>query len=85
MAHVKGSGSVIQHAQGKRKARHLGLKKSGGEKVSAGHIIIRQKGANYKAGKNVGIGKDYTIFSLVEGVVAFSKRLGKVVVNVVTQ
>ena len=40
MAHVKGSGSVIQHAQGKRKARHLGLKKSGGEKVSAGHIII---------------------------------------------
>ncbi len=85
MAHVKGSGSVIQHAQGKRRGRHLGLKKAGGETVIAGNILIRQKGANYKPGKNVGMGKDYTLHALVEGVVSFSRRLGKVVVNVVNQ
>lgn len=85
MAHVKGSGSVNQHAQGKRKPRNLGLKKFGGEKVIAGNILIRQKGANYKAGKNVGMGKDYTLFSLVDGVVTFGKRLGKTVVAVVNK
>lgn len=85
MAHVKGSGSVNQHSQGARKGRRHGLKKFGGEKVLAGHIIVRQKGAKYKPGKNVNLGRDYTISSLIAGVVQFSKRLGKTVVNVVTE
>jgi large subunit ribosomal protein L27 len=85
MAHVKGSGSVNQHAQGSRRGRRHGLKKFGGEKVNPGHIIVRQKGAKYKAGKNVNMGRDYTISSLIEGVVLFSKKLGKTVVNVITQ
>jgi large subunit ribosomal protein L27 len=82
MAHVKSGGSVNQHKQGKRHGKRLGLKKFGGEKVIAGHIIVRQKGALYKPGKNVGLGRDYTIFSLIEGAVQFTKRLGKTVVNV---
>ena len=83
MAHVKGSGSVNQHAQGHRDGRRHGLKKFGGEKVIAGNIIVRQKGAKYKPGKNVNLGRDYTISSLIVGVVSFSKRLGRTVVNVV--
>ena len=82
MAHVKSGGSVRQHSQGKRHGKRLGLKKFGGEKVIAGNIIIRQRGAKYKAGKNVGMGRDHTIFALVDGVVAFSKRFGKTVTHV---
>jgi large subunit ribosomal protein L27 len=82
MAHVKGSGSVNQHAQGHRDGRRHGLKKFGGEKVIAGNIIVRQKGAKYKAGKNVNMGRDYTISSLIVGIVAYSKKFGKTVVNV---
>ncbi|MGD9129069.1 MAG: 50S ribosomal protein L27 [Candidatus Woesebacteria bacterium] len=82
MAHVKGSGSVKQHAQGKRHGKRLGVKKYAGEKVKAGNIILRQKGAVYKLGKGVGMGKDHTIFAMIEGVVNFGKRFGKTVVNV---
>lgn len=83
MSKVKASGKVAQHAQGKRHGKRLGVKKFGGEKVVAGNIILRQRGAKYKAGKGVGIGKDHTIFALVDGVVKFSKRFGKTVANVV--
>lgn len=83
MAHVKGSGSVKQHKQGKRHGKRLGVKKFGGEKVIIGNIILRQRGAKYKAGKGVGMGKDHTIFAMIDGVVKFSKRFGKTVVNVV--
>lgn len=85
MSHVKASGSVAQHAQGKRHGKRLGLKKSGGQAVNPGHIILRQRGAKYKAGKNVGMGKDHTIFSLVTGTVNFGKRWGRTVVNVISQ
>lgn len=85
MSHVKASGSVAQHAQGKRHGKRLGLKKSGGQAVNPGHIILRQRGAKYKAGKNVGMGKDHTIFSLITGTVNFGKRWGKTVVNVISQ
>ncbi len=85
MSHVKASGSVRQHKQGKRKGKSLGLKKFGGEAVHTGMIIVRQRGAKYKAGKNVGMGKDHTIFSMATGVVAFGKRFGKTVVNVLNQ
>lgn len=85
MAHVKGSGSVTQHAQGKRHGRRFGLKKSGGQAVKVGQIIVRQKGAKYKSGKGTKMGRDYTIFSMIDGVVDFGKRLGKTVVRVATK
>ncbi len=82
MSHVKASGKVPQHAQGKRKGRRLGVKKYGGQVVIPGNIIVRQRGAKYKSGKGVGMGKDHTIFAMIEGVVEFGKRFGKTVVNV---
>lgn len=85
MSHVKASGSVRQHKQGKRKGPNLGLKKSGGQAVLPGQIIVRQRGERYKPGKFVGIGRDHTIFSLIEGTVAFGKRFGRTVVNVIAQ
>ena len=85
MSKVKASGKVNQHKQGKRHGKRLGVKKFGGEAVIPGNIILRQRGARYKAGKGVGMGKDHTIFSMMEGVVAFGKRFGRTVVNVVTK
>jgi large subunit ribosomal protein L27 len=84
MAHVKGSGSVSQQAQGKRHGKRLGLKKSGGQSVKIGQIILRQRGAKYKAGKGVGMGSDHTIFAMIDGKVQFGKRFGRTIVNVVT-
>ncbi|MDA1079335.1 MAG: 50S ribosomal protein L27 [bacterium] len=83
MSHVKASGAVAQHKQGKRHGKRLGVKKFGGEVVQVGSIIIRQRGATYKAGKNVGLGRDYTIFALKDGVVSFGKQHSSTVVNVV--
>ncbi|NCN45108.1 MAG: 50S ribosomal protein L27 [Candidatus Pacebacteria bacterium CG10_big_fil_rev_8_21_14_0_10_36_11] len=83
MAHVKGSGSVTQHAQGKRHGKRFGVKKSGGSVAKVGQVIIRQKGAKYKAGQGAKMGKDYTIFSMIDGVVTFGKRFGKTLVKVV--
>nr|ARO91222.1 50S ribosomal protein L27 [Rhodochaete parvula]ASK39694.1 ribosomal protein L27 [Rhodochaete parvula] len=69
MAHKKGSGST-RNGRDSRSQR-LGVKKYGGQKVSAGNILIRQRGAKVKPGLNVGIGKDYTLFSLIDGKVKF--------------
>ncbi|MGH7884227.1 MAG: 50S ribosomal protein L27 [Thermodesulfobacteriota bacterium] len=55
--------------------RRLGVKKFGGEAVRAGNIIIRQRGTKVHPGQNVGLGKDYTIFALTDGVVRFDKFL----------
>lgn len=85
MSHVKASGSVAQHAQGKRHGKRLGLKKSGGAAVKPGVIILRQRGEKYKAGKNAGIGRDHTIFSLVAGTVNFGRRFGKTIVNIIAE
>lgn len=82
MSKVKASGSVNQHAQGKRHGKRLGVKKFGGESIKAGQIILRQRGTKFKPGKNVGLGRDHTIFSLVEGFVKFSIAHGRTVVNV---
>ena len=81
MSHVKAGGSVRQHHQ--RKGKRLGIKKFAGEKVATGNIILRQRGAKYKAGKGVGMGNDQTIFAMLSGVVKFTKKWGKSVVNVV--
>lgn len=84
MSKVKASGKVAQQSQKRRHGKRLGVKKFGGEVVIPGNIILRQRGAKFKAGAGVGMGKDHTIFSMMEGVVKFSKRFGRTVVNVVT-
>ena len=74
MAHKKAGGSS---RNGRDSAgRRLGVKKYGGEEVISGNIIIRQRGTKYHPGENVGIGKDHTIFAVVEGKVEFSRRRG---------
>ena len=71
MAHKKGEGSVKngRDSQSKR----LGVKIFGGQPVISGNIIIRQRGTEYHAGTNVGVGKDFTLFALTDGVVQFRK------------
>lgn len=71
MAHKKAGGSSRngRDSEGKR----LGVKKFGGESVRAGNIIMRQRGTKVHAGENVGLGKDHTLFALIDGVVTFSK------------
>ena len=71
MAHKKAGGSSRNGRDSE--GRRLGVKKSGGQAVNAGNIIIRQRGTKYGAGKNVGVGKDHTIFALMDGAVLFSK------------
>ena len=82
MAHKKAGGSSRNGRDSE--GRRLGVKKFGGEKVLAGNIIIRQRGTKWGAGKNVGVGKDHTVFALMEGTVMFTKgRGGKAIANVV--
>ena len=72
MAHKKGQGSVKngRDSQSKR----LGVKKFGGEAVIGGNIILRQRGTKWVPGRNVGLGRDHTIFALVDGKVLFDKE-----------
>jgi large subunit ribosomal protein L27 len=72
MAHKKGQGSIKNGRDSK--AQFRGVKKSGGQAVVAGNIIIRQLGSQVKAGPNVGLGRDYTLFALCDGTVRFYKR-----------
>lgn len=69
MAHKKGSGSTKNGRDSN--AKRLGVKKYGGENVNTGSIIIRQRGSKFKVGNNVKMGKDHTIFSLINGKVKF--------------
>jgi len=71
MAHKKSGGSSRNGRDSE--GRRLGLKKSGGQAVIPGNIIIRQRGTKYHPGENVGMGKDHTIFAVAEGIVEFSK------------
>lgn len=75
MSHVKAGGATRQASP--RPGKRRGLKKFGGETVKVGQIIIRQVGTRTRAGKNVGIGRDYTLFALKDGIVTFFTRLGK--------
>ncbi len=72
MAHKKGAGSSRNGRESESK--RLGVKKYGGEVVKAGNILVRQRGTKHHPGENVGIGKDHTLFALVDGVVNFRKR-----------
>ncbi|MBP7282512.1 MAG: 50S ribosomal protein L27 [Leptospiraceae bacterium] len=69
MAHKKGGGSS---KNGRDSAsQRLGLKRSGGQWVKAGNILMRQRGTTFRAGTNVGVGRDHTLFALVDGIVTF--------------
>jgi len=72
VAHKKGQGSSRNGRDSN--AQYRGLKASGGQKVRAGSIIVRQCGTPFKPGKNVGIGRDNTLFALIEGTVTFQGR-----------
>lgn len=81
MAHKKGQGSVRNGRDSRSK--RLGVKQFGGQTVVAGNIIIRQRGSKFVAGKNVGTGRDWTLFALTDGKVAFDK--GSKRVNVIAE
>jgi len=71
MAHKKGEGSVKNNRDSQSK--RLGVKIFGGQPAISGNIIVRQRGTVYHPGKNVGVGKDYTLFALTDGLVEFRK------------
>ena len=71
MAHKKGQGSSSNGRDSNPKM--LGVKRFGGEVVKPGNIIVRQRGTKFKPGANVGMGKDYTIYSLIDGRVCFER------------
>ena len=72
MAHKKGAGSTKNGRDSN--AKRLGVKKFGGETVTAGNILVRQRGMKFKPGTNVGCGKDFTLFALTDGVVKFDYK-----------
>ncbi|MCC7426219.1 MAG: 50S ribosomal protein L27 [Alphaproteobacteria bacterium] len=81
MAHKKAGGSSRNGRD--TEGRRLGLKRSGGQAVLAGNILVRQRGTKVCAGRNVGMGRDHTLFALVDGKVEFSRKAeGKVYVSV---
>ena len=72
MAHKKGGGSTRNGRDSN--AQRRGVKRFGGERVGAGNIIIRQCGTKFRPGRNIGMGKDYTLFALVDGTVRFDQE-----------
>ena len=72
MAHKKGGGSSKNGRDSN--AQRLGVKKFGGEEVLAGNIIVRQRGTRFRAGENVGVGRDHTLFALSDGKVKFEQK-----------
>jgi len=74
MAHKKGAGSTKNGRDSN--AKRLGVKKFGGETVRAGNILIRQRGMKFKPGTNVGCGKDFTLFALIDGTIKFDYKDG---------
>jgi len=80
MAHKKAGGSSRNGRDSNSK--RLGVKKYGGEAVRAGNILVRQRGTKIRPGDNVGCGKDFTLFSLVDGKVEYFKKAGRTTVRV---
>ncbi|MHC4592299.1 MAG: 50S ribosomal protein L27 [Planctomycetota bacterium] len=72
MAHKKGQGSSRNGRESD--ATYLGVKRYGGQKVTAGTILVRQRGTHFRPGRNVGCGRDYTLFAKADGVVQFSSN-----------
>jgi large subunit ribosomal protein L27 len=71
MAHKKGQGSTRNGRDSK--AQRLGIKAAGGQTVTAGSIIVRQQGTKWRPCKNVGVGRDYSLYALIDGVVTYRK------------
>ena len=82
MAHKKAGASAKTNRDSISK--RLGVKKYGGEKVISGNIIIRQKGSKFHPGIGSRMGNDFTIYAITEGVVEFKQKLGKKVINIIT-
>lgn len=83
MAHKKAGGSSRNGRDSISK--RLGIKKFGGEKVKAGNILCRQRGTKFKAGRNVGLGKDYTLFAKQDGIVKFEYKNGAKRISIVAE
>lgn len=83
MAHKKSGGSARNGRDSNPK--YLGVKAYGGQFVRAGSIIVRQRGTHIKPGKNVGVGRDYTLFALKDGYVVFETKKGRKWVSVLSQ
>lgn len=83
MSTAKAGGKARQKPP--RPGKRLGLKVSGGQKIRKGGIIVRQRGREVAAGKGVSMGKDFTLFAAIDGVVKFGRRLGKKIVSVITE
>lgn len=83
MAHKKGAGSTKNGRDSKSK--RLGVKCFQGHQVQAGNILIRQRGLNFKAGENVGVGRDYTLYALKEGSVIFKKTKKKTSISILQE
>ncbi len=81
MAHKKAGGSSRNGRDSN--AKRLGIKKYGGEFVKAGNILVRQRGSKIRPGENVGMGRDFTLFALVDGRVEYYERRGRKHVRVV--
>ena len=81
MAHKKGSGSTKNGRDSN--AQRLGVKVYGNQPVKAGGIVVRQRGLTFKPGKDIGVGKDYTLFALTDGVVEFQKDGKQKLVNII--
>ena len=82
MAHKKGVGSSKNGRDSE--AQRLGVKKFGNEQVLAGNILVRQRGTKFHPGKNVGIGKDHTLYALINGTVSFTEgKNGRKFINIV--
>lgn len=83
MAHVKSGGATRQHAQ--RPGKRLGVKIFGGQSTKTGQIIVRQRGADFHAGVNTRLGRDFTLYSVSDGTVKFRKLNGVNYVDVVAK
>ena len=81
MAHKKGSGSTKNGRDSN--SQRLGVKVYGNQPVKAGGIVVRQRGLTFKPGKDIGVGKDYTLFALTDGIVEFQKDGKQKLVNVI--
>jgi large subunit ribosomal protein L27 len=80
MAHTKAGGATRQ--KGNRRGKRLGVKLFGGEKVTVGNVLIRQKGTKFHAGNGVRVGTDFTLYSMKIGIVKFFRRLGRQFITV---
>lgn len=81
MAHVKSAGGKVSQG-GNVAGKRLGIKAYTGEKVCKGSILVRQHGTLFHPGKNVGLGHDYTLFALEDGIVRFGRSKGRTLVHV---